>query len=275
MKLKEIYEIADGLAPFALSKEYCEKYGAHDNSGVILDCGKEIDAILFSLDLSPEAAREAADRGCGLIFTHHPAIFTGIMRLGSGDPLFACAQAGISVISAHLNLDCAEGGIDEQLMCGLGGKAESAPVRRIGFMEKFSPAAKSVQVMEKLSSGGYGRVYPVAQTTTEELCGRLAEQFGAKRVISYGTRTVRKLASFCGAGLTEEAIRFANENGADTVVSSDAKHHLVELALRLDLNLVLPTHYCAENYGFLRFAERFSRQAKGVRCETFTDERFL
>ena len=47
MRLKTICEIADGLAPFALSREYCEKYGAHDNSGVQLDCGGEIRRILF------------------------------------------------------------------------------------------------------------------------------------------------------------------------------------------------------------------------------------
>ena len=52
MKLSEIYQIADSLAPKALSDEYCAKYGAYDNSGILLDTGEEIRSAVFSLDLS-------------------------------------------------------------------------------------------------------------------------------------------------------------------------------------------------------------------------------
>ena len=60
MKLKQIYEAADKLAPFALSEEYVTRLGYHDNSGVILDCGDEIEGILFSLDLSRGAVEAAS-----------------------------------------------------------------------------------------------------------------------------------------------------------------------------------------------------------------------
>ena len=39
MKLTKIYEAVDEIAPFSLSREYCEKYGAYDNSGILIDCG--------------------------------------------------------------------------------------------------------------------------------------------------------------------------------------------------------------------------------------------
>ena len=74
MRLKNIYDAADELAPFALSAEYCDTYGAHDNSGILLDCGEEVTGVLCSLDLSLEAAEQAKRAGANVIFTHNPAI---------------------------------------------------------------------------------------------------------------------------------------------------------------------------------------------------------
>ena len=53
MQLKNVYEAIDALAPFALSGEYCDTYGAHDNSGIILDCGEEVtgDARYYNSNL--------------------------------------------------------------------------------------------------------------------------------------------------------------------------------------------------------------------------------
>ena len=51
MRSKELYNIIDGYAPFALSKEYIAR-GHHDNSGLLVDCGGEVSGILFSLDLA-------------------------------------------------------------------------------------------------------------------------------------------------------------------------------------------------------------------------------
>ena len=233
MELKRIYEIANELAPFALSKEYIAR-GAYDNSGVMLDCGQEISGALFSLDLSLAAVEEAKKRGCNLIVTHHPAIWEGIKQLDEAHApaLFACVKERISVLSAHLNLDAAEGGIDECLMRGLGGE---------------SPLA----VMEELSSGGYGRVYEVPPRPLKEF----AEE-----------------ASFCGGGFTYGALEFALEKGADTLVSSDGKHHLVAEAVERGLNVLLLTHYAAESYGFGQFSSRM-KQRLSVPCHFFSDAR--
>lgn len=257
MKLKEIYARADELAPFALSKEYCEKFSAHDNSGVILDCGREISGILFSLDLSNAAVNYAQRKGANLIFTHHPAIFMPISSLSeqSAPNLLRCAMQGISVISAHLNLDTAPDGIDERLMRGLGG-------------------SRPIAVMDALSSGGYGRAFSVPSSSLDDFCTQIKREFHTQKIISYGYGTVNRVASFCGAGLDENSIRFARAACADTIVSSDGKHHLVLEALEYGLNLVLLTHYAAENYGFYEFY----RKMKGllsVPCEYFSDDRFL
>lgn len=254
MRLTEIYNIIDSAAPFSLSKEYCEKYGAHDNSGIIVDCGGEIDKILFSLDCSMAAAKRAVQCGAQLIVTHHPAVYYPVSSLKAGEPVFECVRAGISVISAHLNLDCAPAGIDDRLMRGLGGTSAE-------------------HVMHPLSCGGYGRVYGVGAVPFETFLSRIKHEFATERVIAYGDKPVKKVASFCGAGFDGESLAFAVENGADTLVSSDGKHHLVAEAAERGLNVVLLTHYAAEQYGFYRFHKQL--KLTGVVKEYFADERLM
>ncbi|MGN1076941.1 MAG: Nif3-like dinuclear metal center hexameric protein, partial [Candidatus Gallimonas sp.] len=140
--MNRIYEEIDKIAPFALSDEFCGKYGGHDNSGVLVDCGGEVEKILFSLDCSRFAVKRAEETGANLIVTHHPVIFHPLSSLKAGDAVFECVQAGISVISAHLNLDCAPGGIDDSLMFALGGE-------------------KAEKTMYPVSGGGYGKFFRI------------------------------------------------------------------------------------------------------------------
>ncbi len=258
MKLNDIYKAADKLAPFSLSAEYVAKLGYYDNSGIILDCGRDITGILFSLDLSKRSAMAAKQAGANCIFTHHPAIWEGVKRISLEEnaALALCVREGISVISAHLNLDAAEGGIDECLMNGLGGETPLA-------------------IHEKLTDGGYGRVYDVHETPLERFAAQVAEEFCTSRLTVYGERAVSRVASFCGGGFTSAAIEFAREQNADTIVSSDGKHHLILEAVESGLNLVLLTHYAAENYGFIKFARRMKSELGRIPVYTFTDKRFL
>ena len=87
MKLTEILNKLEEIAPVALSDEFCKKYKMYDNSGIIIDCKEDISAALFSLDLSKAAIAEAKKRGCNLIVTHHPAIYGGVTRISADDPI--------------------------------------------------------------------------------------------------------------------------------------------------------------------------------------------
>ena len=49
MRSKEMYELVDSIAPFSLSRAYCEAFGAYDNSGLLVDCGRDVKKALFSL----------------------------------------------------------------------------------------------------------------------------------------------------------------------------------------------------------------------------------
>ena len=255
MRLKNVFDAVDALVPFRLSKEYCETYNFHDNSGVLVDCGEEVRGVLCSLDLSRRAVEEARRTGANVIVTHHPAIFYPVSCLKAEDALLMCARAGISVISAHLNLDSAPGGIDEELMLGLGDS--------------------SCSVMHELSDGGYGRAFEVPEEPLADFAARVKARFCTERIVVYGERPVRKVASFCGAGLDESTVAYALSRGADTVVTADGKHHLIAALVEADVNVVLMTHYACEQYGFVRFAENLKEKIKGTPVHVFTDDRLM
>lgn len=267
MKLSEFYQIANKFAPKALSDEYCERYGAYDNSGVLVDTGDEIEKALFSLDLTKAAIQKAKEIGANLIVTHHPAIYGKIGAILSeellGEKLLSCIKKGISVLSMHLNLDGAAGGIDESLAQGVQ-KAAGRSDEKVG-----------VKIMHPLSCGGYGRVYKIEKCTAGELAKRLEKEFSTERVLVYGAeREVEKAASFCGAGGDEEGLRFAKSQGADVMISADFKHHVIAAAIEEGLSVIVLTHYASENYGFKKYYEKICRQA-GIPCVYHEDEILL
>ena len=123
--------------------------------------------------------------------------------------------------------------------------------------------------------GGYGRAYDVPPVTAEALAAETEKTFCAKHIAVYGKRReIRRAASFCGAGADEEAVEFAVRQGADVLVSSDFKHHVLTLALESGLSVIQLTHYASENYGFEKYYRKIRRQA-GIPCIFHTDEELL
>ena len=260
MKLKEIYAEIDALYPKRLSDEYVSAYGGRDNSGILIDAGKEITGALFSLDFSMGALDAAQAAGANLIVTHHPAIYDPVYRLTADDArgarLLRAVEQGIGVISMHLNFDVASGGIDEHLARALGGTGIIPP-------------------QESLSQGGYGRVFPVEQTTFAQFVQALKQTLHTERVFAYGEeRAVRCVASFCGAGADASAIAAAKRGGAQVLVSADIKHNHICDALESGLCVVQLTHYASENYGFEKIYANL-RDKLGVPCALYRDAQML
>lgn len=265
MKLIDFYEIANRLAPKSLSDEYCAKYGAYDNSGVLVDTGDDVKGVLFSLDLSKKAIEKAKEFGANLIVTHHPAIYGKIGDLKAdnalGGKLVDCIKNGISVISMHLNLDCAENGVDESLARAV--------------MTASGTAESEMAVNHVLTVGGYGRAYTICPLTAKELATKLGVELSSEKVLVYnGEKKVTRVASFCGAGGDEGGVAFAIQSGADAIISSDFRHHVIAAAVEAGLAVIVLTHYASENYGFKKYYEKFIGQTS-VPCMFYTDETLL
>lgn len=233
--IRDIYNIIDGLYPFSLSKQYIDKYGGHDNSGIIINLGKDITKVLWTLDLSPASVAAAKEAEANLIITHHPAIYYPISALDASVPsskaLIDAVAGGISVISAHLNTDFAAGGVDERLsgILNVGGKAK---------------------ILQPLSDNeGYGREFSIPQGSLKNLFSTVCNSVKTKRGRLYGDgdKIITRAAFFCGGGF-ESA--FFKALDAQVIVGSDLQHYLIAEAVERDIAVIEIPHYSAENYSF-------------------------
>jgi len=116
-----INEIAAALEEFAPLSGAC----GWDNVGLLVgDGGGTATAVLVSLDIDGEVVGEAVAKRAELIVTHHPVIFGGIKDINTGTEqgrlLQKLIRNGISVYSAHTNLDSADGGTSDALFETLG-----------------------------------------------------------------------------------------------------------------------------------------------------------
>lgn len=269
MTLNFFYETIDDIAPKKLSDEYCAAYDAYDNSGILIDAQTDVQKALFSLDFSLAAVRKAIEEKADVIVTHHPAIYAKIGKITreteTGNKIALCLKHGISVISCHLNLDMAIGGVDECLCSGV--------VKASGGKEDVQSVAQPLPE----SDGGYGRAYRVGECKLQELVEGLKKEFRSERVLFYGdpNATIKRVASFCGAGGGDEGIvDFAVQKRADAIVSSDFKHHVLVAARENGLNVICLTHYASENYGFEKFYEKIRGRIE-IPCVYHTDEELL
>ncbi len=265
--IEEIKKVAEELAPLELSYKTVAK-GGYDNSGVILDFLCDAKKILFSLDLSVAAVTRAKRLGAKAIVTHHPAIYYPVKSIAEGDVSTAAvalaAKNGISVLSMHLNLDIAEGGIDASLAEALGAKN----ARILDVLEEKNPEC------------GYGREFSIGEgVTLAEFAARAKKKLKTRKAFVYGKKNaeIKVCASFCGAGADYAVAALKNgELDADVVVTADMPHHILKELAEAGKSVIVLPHYATENYGFEKFYRRVTEKL-GARAETFyfEDERFL
>ena len=199
--IDSIYQEMQHIAPLALAESW-------DNPGLLVDCGGGASRILVTLDITPEVVEEAVRKGCQLIVSHHPVIFSPLKKLGGQDVAFQLVKNGISAICMHTNLDAAEGGVNE-VLAGFFGMRE---------MEAFA-----------------------------EGCGRVGQPLDGPAVqVKFADtgKTVQRLAVISGAGgsLFEDALA----QGADCLLTGEANHHHAIDAKRLGLSLIAAGHYATE-----------------------------
>lgn len=258
--LNEFFGILDKIAPIKYSLMQIEQ-GDYDNSGIIVNMHDSVNRALFSLDLSVAAVNMAKRLKCDAIITHHPAIYHPVKSLDINGETAAVALAvkfGLNVISMHLNLDVATGGIDDSLCAGLGGK-------NYKFLNGLDDNAH------------YGREFKV-DSTLGEFKKHINKTFNTKRTLVYGNvkNKTGLVASFCGAG-SSYALDYVHNGGkANTIITSDMPHHVLKELTERGKQVIILTHYASENYGFRRFFETVKKQVLG-KAETFyfEDKRFL
>lgn len=259
--VKNLYDTIDGFAPFCLS-DHEVAAGGYDNSGIIVKSHDEVKGVLFSLDLSEYAVKAAKRYSCDTIVTHHPAVYHPVKNLSEDDKTTAAVllavKSNMNVVSAHLNLDAAENGIDFWLAKGLGANE---------FSIIFRDGDKC----------GYGREFTV-NATLNDMKKRVKENFSSSKIIAYGeqNKIIRKCASFCGGG-SDYALKAVKcgKTDAELIVSSDMPHHVLKELTEYGKSIIILPHYVAEEFGFKKFYQTISPCLNGVKTYYFYDKRFI
>lgn len=150
---KRIYDAIDSIAPYKRAESF-------DNTGVMIDAGRDIASALLCMDVTGETVAEAQSRGAGLIISHHPLIFDPLKRISHGDLVYRLIAAGISCISAHTNLDSAQGGVNDCL-AGLLGIKNTAVFGDIALESYdkiivFTPPESAEPVRTAMAAAGAG-----------------------------------------------------------------------------------------------------------------------
>lgn len=118
MKASEVFQLMEQVAPLAYQDGF-------DNAGLQVGYrDREVTGVMVSLDLMPCVLEEARREGCNVILTHHPLLFrtpkTLTGRTETERMVMRALEWGISVYSAHTNLDNAPMGVNHEMASRLG-----------------------------------------------------------------------------------------------------------------------------------------------------------
>ncbi len=201
MDYRRIIEEIEKAAPVETAEPW-------DSVGLMIEpADPEVGRVLLALDATPDVALEAAEKGCGLVVTHHPLFFRPVERWTGdtfeGRTALLFARKGIGLYAAHTNLDASPEGTWAALIDLLGfPKGEALP----GF------ACGALTVLPEAVGSG----------ALKEL---LRERTGSGRLTSVGPvpDAVSRIAVATGSG--SDAIPYAQAAGADLLITGEMKYH--------------------------------------------------
>ena len=206
MKLREVTAALEHLAPLRLQDEW-------DNSGLQVGFPEaEIDSVLVCLDVTEAVVDEAIAAKCNLIVSHHPLIFKALRQVSDATYQQRCVvkalAAGVSIYSAHTNLDNAPGGVNHRIAALLG-------LQKLHWL--------SPRDGEDAGSGLVGEL-PASEPDAAFLA-RVQRTFGVQCLqhSALDGRQIRRVALCGGAGafLLHEAVCA----GADCFLSGEFHYH--------------------------------------------------
>ncbi|MBE7050560.1 MAG: Nif3-like dinuclear metal center hexameric protein [Ruminococcaceae bacterium] len=209
-----------------------------DNVGLILGrCDKEVKRVLITLDVDEKVAQEAMEKGADLIISHHPLMFYPIKRLTGNSPeertLRQLISGDISLISAHTNLDCSSGGLNDYL-------CEKLDIINTRVIE--------VVASDEKGEHGFGRIGEFKEEfSLLKILERCKNVLGANglRYTGREDKMIKRVAVNCGGGadLLDECISL----GADLFITGDVKYNPFRNGYESGMAVIDAGHYETEH----------------------------
>lgn len=227
--VKDILNFIETIAPSYMKEDW-------DNVG--LNCGrmdKEVKTVLVALDPFMHVCEEAKEVGAQLLLTHHALIWEpGFVNDQTqwGKCALYLIENGIAHVNAHTNLDCAPGGVNDQLAAKL--------------------CLADVSILHPQGPDDTGRYWGLIRMGTVEeqplaqFLASVKENLGCKGLkYANGGKPVNKVA--VGGGACASELQAVAAAGCDTFVTSDVKYNGFWDAKDLGVNLIDAGHFHTEN----------------------------
>ena len=231
MTVNDIYTYLNDKYNFSTALSY-------DNPGHLVgSLQNTVTGIVVCLDCTDETVTQAVEEGANLIISHHPVIFDPLKSVTDNSIVYRLIRNDISVISAHTNLDQADGGVNDALCCALG----------LENVEKVSD-----------SEGFYYRTGELTDTLSAD---DFAKYVGNKlnvRVKYVGeNNSIKRVAVCSGSGgsmLSEVAML-----GVDAYVTADVKYDVFLDAHSIGMVLLDAGHFNTEDIIVAPLAKELSK----------------
>ena len=159
MKIKEVIAILDELAPLSYAEEF-------DNTGLIVgDYETDISGILVTLDSLENVVDEAITKGCNLIVSFHPIIFSGLKKLTGQNyvekVVIKAIKNNVAIFSLHTALDNSWNGVNA-MICNqlkLSNRRVLIPKKNtIKKLTTYVPEKDSQKLLTQLFKAGAGTI---------------------------------------------------------------------------------------------------------------------
>lgn len=235
--VKAIYSYLNTIAPYQTAASW-------DNTGLSVgDENKKVKRVLLSLDVTEKVINEAIDCKADLVITHHPLIFSAVKSVTADTLLYKAVSSGIAFISSHTCLDIAEGGVNDCLAKAIGIKntfsVQEEPFLKLGEIAEITEEAFVVLLKEKLN------------------CNVLYNSTGNK---------IKKVAFCSGAG--GDLFALARENGADALVTGEAKYHEFLDAAFSNISIFACGHFETEIIAIDALKQKLEAEFKNIEFVT-------
>lgn len=245
--VNDIFKFIDSFAPYSTACEW-------DNTGISVgNPEKEVNKIVFALDITSEVIDFAKAQNADLIITHHPLIFKPLKTVHADSMVYKLANSGIAHLSAHTNFDMADEGVNSVLCENLGLK----------ILERITDNDVLLFICEteEISLSNF------VELTKEKLGG----------TVRYNNieKMVKTVAVCSGAGA--DYLAEAKENGADVLLTGDGSHHDFLDANEMGIALVSAGHFETENPAIDLLIEKISKQysVECIKCPQTTPIRTI
>ena len=228
--VKDILEYFEGFAPVSSAMDF-------DNVGLLAGSkNTEVTKALLSLDITAQVVEEALQNGCELIISHHPVIFSPLKRLDPKDAAYLLAKHGIAALCMHTNLDLSEAfGVNTCLAEALGVKK----LRKSALGECLFIGALDSEAEIKAFA-----------KHVKEALGCAGLRYTDVKAI------VKTIAVSSGSGGSE--VFAAAEEGADVLVTGEIKHHEINAANALGVDIIDAGHFKSEDIVIFPLLERLN-----------------